>query len=77
MIKFKKKKHKGIRSKVAIDIVNAYGDIIDNKLVEQMKLFINCHSIKGAIELCKNEEIVASIGENKFMIFMRAVSGWI
>ena len=75
--RFTSSKNKGIRSLCARNILERFGNQLDNETKKHLERLANARSFKGGVVLLKDPVLCQKFGESKCMIVLRAALGWI
>ena len=71
------KKNRGLRSRTAQSLLEAYCNVIDDDIRCKLEILSHSHTISGAFRLCRDSVLIKSIGEYRLIVFLRGVLGWI
>ncbi len=71
------RKNKGIRSQCARELLAMFDKELGEERKRKLTMLANCHSIRAAVRLCRDDELRSMFDESRFMIVVRAALGWI
>ena len=75
--RFKTQKYKGVRSNIAKELLVIFNNDLRDEDKIELHIIADCNSLRGGIELCKNEKIVKLFREKKSILLLKAIFGWI
>lgn len=70
-------KYRGNRSRTAMFLQEKFNMKLSIEQKDELKYFIECKSIKGALKILKNKKVKDVFDETGFFLFFRCILGWV